>query len=195
MLSRPWWDTWAAAEVAHQMALLPLVWLACLAHAGKARDAAWWWLASAFAVSWLADTATDLLPKTVDWVPVLAYPVAQSALVGAVFLTRRLATVLLVALAGVALLVAVSGGSRGPDIILTSAACLAVVGIVLERPSIPPRLRLSLLVYFGVGLIAWVGHAFRLDLGTYYAYQAVRLLGLILFCWAAIGPERSLKAV
>lgn len=192
MLDRPWWDTRAPAEVAHQMALLPLVWLACLAHIGKSRNAAWWWLATALAISWLADLAGDLLPASFSWVPVLVYPVLQASLIGAVFLPRKQAISLLGILAGVAFVVALSGGSRGPEVVSSSSCRLAVVGIILIRPAVPFRLRAALFVYFGVGLMAWLAHVQRLDLLSYYVYQAVRLVGLILFCWAAAGPERSL---
>jgi hypothetical protein len=177
------------------MALLPLAWLVSLAVTGRRRDAAWWWLAGAFAVSWLADTAADLLPRNAGWVPSLIYPVAQTTIVAAVLLPRRSAWWLLSALVAVGLAAAVHVSAQGPDILLRSVADLIVVAILAVRPELPNPLRLGLFIYFGLGWIAWMLHAERLSLATWYPYQVCRLAGLILVSLAATHPTANLRVM
>lgn len=183
------------AEIAHQMALLPLAALVILALCGQSRNAAWWWLGVAFAVSWLADTADDLLPPRFDWLPVLAYPVAQTGLIGAVFLDHADATRLLFVLVLTGGLAAFVWNGHGPDVILSTVAWLLVVGIMWRRRDLPDRLRLALGVYFGLGWMAWMVHVRWLVVATWYPFQFARLVGLLLFCWAALKPGPSLRLV
>jgi hypothetical protein len=161
-------------------------------------------LAVAFAVSWLADGGTRLLlPSTANWVPIYIFPVSQTAIIGRVFLSRRNALALLALVVGVALFVVLRKGVTGPDVILYSTECVAVLWIVSSRPELPYRLRLCLAVYFGVGLLAWLAHVRWLAVvwtpehhgaaPTWYPYQAARCVGLLLFCWAALKPTPSLR--
>lgn len=182
------------AEVAHQMALLPLATLAVIRISGHRRDAAWWWLAIAFAISWVADTVADVVPVDDRSIASLVYPVSQSCLMAAVLLPRARALVLVgvLMLAGVA--VVIQRGVIGPDVALRSVAWLAVAGIARMRKELPVPLRASLFVYFCLGWIAWLVHAQWMVVATWYPYQAMRLLGLLLFSWAAIetGPHLRL---
>jgi hypothetical protein len=73
-------------------------------------------------------------------------------------------------------------------VILHSAASLAVVAIVIDRRELPALLRASLLIYFGLGLVAWLVHVYWLVVATWYAYQAVRLAGLVTFSLACLKP-------
>ena len=163
------------------MALVPLAWLGLLTAAGQSRDAAWWWLAGAFAVSWVADTAAHWAdPARVS----LVYPVTQTALVGAVLLERRAAGLLTALLVTVGLVAAWIGGL---DVLLRTVAWGAIVGIVWDRPALG-RLRVALLVSFGLGLVAWWGYAVAPGWTSWGVYQSVRAAGLLLFCWAAYQP-------
>jgi hypothetical protein len=86
-------------------------------------------------------------------------------------------------------------GATGPDFILDTVASLGVVWIVWSRPELPYRLRLCLAVYFGLEWATWLVHLRWLNQPTMYVYKAGNLLGLSLFPWASVGPERSLKAI
>lgn len=179
-------------EIAHWMPLIPLVWLFWRNETRHPIDAAWWWLACAFAVSWLADTAADFTPVQSRWVISLVYPVTQAALIGAVLLFRKSALILLAVLVAAGIASALLFGVEKPDLVLRTIASLAVVGMIWNRPALPMRLRLTLFVYFGLGLIAWAIHVRWLIVATWYPVQLVRLSGLILFCWAATEPRPPL---
>ena len=181
-------------EMAHQMALIPLAWLSWVEWTRHREiDSAWYWLAGAFFVSWIADSAADTLPASWRWLPSLVYPIAQVSIVGAVLLSRRAAWALLGALTCVGLAVAVSHGARGPDVLLRAASFGAVTAIVTYRRELPMRLRLALAVYFGLGLVLWLVYARWLTGPMWYGYQAARLAGLLLFCWAAVQPGIPLR--
>ena len=185
------WVNWNArgwAEGAHQMALLPLGALTALRLGRIRRDAAWWWLAGAFAVSWLADTVTHLLPPSAGWVPSLVYPVLQAGLITAVLMPRAMAWLVLGGLMGIALAAAVHVSASGPDVVLRSAADLTVVLVALMRVALPVTLRASLVATFGAGWLAWLLFANRPELPTWYLYQTCRLVGLVLFCAAVRHP-------
>lgn len=169
------------------MALVPLVWLGGLHWRGHRRGTEWWWLAGVFAVSWFADTAAHWVnPDLVGNV----YPVSQAALVGFVFLTRRDAMRLLAVLLVVGLLAVLWRGPLGVDVMLRTVAWGAVAGIVYDRPI--GRLRIALLVAFGLGLVTWYGYALWPGWWSYGVYQATRAGGIALFCWAAMRPGPSL---
>lgn len=176
-----------AAEVAHWMALLPLTFLMVRA-VNSDVNPAWFWLAGAFAVSWLADSWADMLPEPQRWVPSLVYPLAQSALVGAVLLSKRRAYLALALLTGLGLASAALFGAHGPDLLLRGVAWAGVVAIVAAHRGLPSRLRIALSVYFGLGCLAWVAFMGKQVVATWYAYQLVRLAGLVLFCDAASRP-------
>ncbi len=171
------------------MAVVPLV---CLALTGQRRDLAWWWLAGSFFVSWLADTAADILPHEYGWVPSLVYPVSQSAIIGAVLLPRRHAEYLLIVLVLACAAVTVFSGV-GPEIALRALAWLSVVWIIWRRQELPQRLRVALTVYYGLGWCLWVVHVRWLVVATYYPYQINRLIGILLFCWATLQVTPRLR--
>lgn len=197
VIDRPWWDQRWVTDVIWQFALIPLVFLGALRLRGQRRDPAYWWMAGAFAVSWLADAPIDHMPKAYHWIPSAVYPVAQSSLFGRVLLLhRRHAIMLLGLLVAVGIVAVFWTGAKGPDIALHSVAFLAVVAIVADRPELPARLQAALFVYFGLGWVAWLAHArWLLVPTTYYPYQGVRLAGLLLFCWAALDPSPNLRLV
>lgn len=176
-------------EIAHQIGLIPLLWLAFLTFRGKAVGIEWWWLAGVFAVSWLADTAAHWGNS---WAVGLLYPVSQAAIVGLVFLSRRDALYLIIALGGVGLLDVFGFGFEIPDILVRTVAWLSITGIVWRLPQLE-RLRTSLLVTFGAGWLCWMGYAINPGWFSWSGYQFTRLLGILLFCWAATSPLPRLK--
>jgi hypothetical protein len=175
--------------IAHHMALLPLVWLGWLRVRGKRLDVAWWWLAGAFAVSWLADTAAHF---TDAWVIGAVYPVSQAALVCFVFLSRDDAMKVVLVLMVVGIADIIWHGVDSPDILLRTVAWLSVVGIVWPLRQLG-RLRASLLVAFGIGWWCWMIYAISPGWWTWGVYQLARLAGILLFCWAATSPLPRLK--
>lgn len=179
--------------VAIAMGLLPLASLVVLHLRGERRDVAWWWLGVAFAVSWLADVVANALPAAYRWGPSVIYPVTQSAIIGAVLLPRQWALWFLALMTTLAAIVLAWVGV-GPDVLVRSVAWLAL-GVMANRIPIPFRLRLSLSVYFGLGLLAWFVHMRFLVVETWYPYQLARLAGLMLFGWAALEPTPSLRIV
>jgi hypothetical protein len=183
------------SEVAHQMAVLPLATLAAVRLRGHRRDAAWWWLALAFGVSWIADTVADVVPMGDRAIVSLVYPISQASLVAAVLISRANAIILVgvLVLAGIA--VVIQHGATGPDVALRSVAWLFVAGIARVRKELPVPLRASLFVYFCLGWVAWLVHVQWLIVETWYPYQAVRLLGLLLFCWAVIETGPHLRVI
>lgn len=183
----------ALGELAHWIGLVPLLWLVLLDVRDVRRDAAWWWIAGALGVSWLADTAAHWVnPDLVGNV----FPLAQTALIGAVVLSRAEALRFVGALLAVALVDIGSRGPLGADVLVATVANGAVVGLAW-RPDADRRLRGALLVYFGLGLFAWWAFALSTELfhlgirelvpawPTWLAYQATRALGIGLFCWAS----------
>lgn len=189
------WQARAWAEVAHYMALVPLAWLLGLHWRRIDRDAAWWWLALAFSVSWLADSATALLPRSAGWVPGLVYPVAQTGLIAAVLLPRSSAWLLVGALVGIALAAAVHVSASEPDLLLRTAADFTALLIVVLRPELPRALRAALIATFGLGWLAWVVFARTLVLPSWYAYQSCRAIGLAFFCAAVWRPSVTLTVL
>jgi hypothetical protein len=179
-------------EVAHYMALLPLVMLAGLFAGGQTRDATWWWLASAFAVSWLADTAAHWVNP---WAVGVVYPIAQAVIVAVVLTDRERAAELLGVLLAVGLSAVVLAGVDTPDIAVRSFAWLPLVWIAWRMRRLPARLRACLIVYFGLGWVAWLVHVRWLVVATWYPYQGMRLVGLLLFCWAAYAATPNPRLV
>lgn len=165
------------------MALVPLVWCALR----RERRPEWWWLAGAFAISWVADTMAHFSDP---WIPAAVYPMSQAAMVGTIFLPRGKA-MLLVTVLGIAGIVGVAGeGVTGPDLLLQTVSFGSVVGIVW--PLAPSRLRTTLLVAFGLGWLAWVGYLLNPGWATWGFYQAVRAVSLGMFCWANRSPRMQL---
>lgn len=184
------------ATIFHHLELIPLVWLVCMHTDGQKRGMAWWWLAAAFTVSWVADTISRELPQEQRWFVSLVYVVSQAALVGAVFLDRLDALRFIIALGIVGVADVLWNGTAvlaGPDLLLRTVAWGAIVGLAWQTPA---RVRVSLLVSFGLGLAGW--WAIAAFPGTsarwvsYLAYKAAWTAGMGLFCAAALHPAPRL---
>lgn len=186
---------------------IPLLWLCVLQRRGQVRDVSLWWLGAALGVSFVADTLA-FLGVNPDYVGNLS-PISQAALVGLVLLIDREDVVtLLGVLGGVGVAAMLWNGPLGFDVLIATVANLAVVVIAYEFRALD-RLRLSLLVYFGLGCLAWWWDAYEGDLfrsgvtmpdvwglspsmWTFLCYQCTRALGIGLFCWAASDPKPRL---
>lgn len=178
-----------AAETATLVGIIPLLWLVLWQWKGFPVGVEWWLLAVAFSVSWMADNAA----RWVDpWMVSPVYLVGQAWIVGTVFSSRRGTLLLLAVLIAVAIGALFWKGIEGPDILLHTVAWLAVVGIAYPLKQLE-RLRISLLVYFGFGLLAWYGYAMKPGWATWIAYQLTRLIGILLFCRASLYPSPQLK--
>lgn len=180
------------ATILHHLELIPLTWLVLLHRDGQKRGAAWWWLAAAFTVSWVADAIARELPPDERWVVSLVYVVSQAALIGAVFLDRldALRFTLVLGMVGVAdVLLFGRAVLAGPDILLRTVAWGSVAGLAWQTPA---RVRASLLVTFGLGLVCWLAYTAVPGWTTYLTYKAAWTTGLVVFCAAASSPAPRL---
>lgn len=166
-------------EVAHQMALLPwlaLVWV-------RPKEPAIWWLAGVFLVAWLADWGGHWNPTLMSAV----YPLSQAGLVAAVLLPRPRAWLLVGLLTAFALACALIGQPN----LFRIAAWGSVTTILWFAPPLA-GLRWPLLLYFGLGLVAWLAFVAGLP-NSWLVYQAVRLVGLLGFSFAVLWPRPVLR--
>jgi hypothetical protein len=178
-------------EAAHQMALGPLLWLAALRARGTVVGTAWWWLAGAFFVSWLADTGAHVVDP---WLMSLVYPVSQAAIVGAVLLEREDAVLFVLALALVGILAVLWRGVGTPDVLVHTVAWGSIACVAFDRDALG-NLRLALIIAFGFGLVAWLGYTITPGYQTWLCYQGVRALGIGTFCWAAAKPGPTFRVL
>lgn len=185
-------------DVAMALGALPLLTLLVLLAGGWKRVSGWWFIATGFGVSFLADAATMAVGWHLQWVPVALYPASQAALIGGALLeTRQAAVRFNVCLVAVGVLVCFLQPSGQADAILTPLAW-GSVAVLAWQLWYEPGLRLSLLVYFGLGALAWL--AFCLWPADplhrpWYAVQSTRLVGIALFCRAAWRASPHLRLV
>lgn len=169
-------------ELAHQLGLVPLLWLAALRLYGQPRPPMWWWVASAFALSWVADSVAHLAdPALVSAV----YPVSQAGLIAAALVPHREAMIFAAVLVGGGLL-ALGMREGSPGVFLRTVAWLGLVGFVMAHPS---PLRATIITAFGVGWLAWVVVRIAPSWTSWGVYQGVRAVSLGLFCWASLQPR------
>jgi hypothetical protein len=167
------------------MALIPA--LALAVHHERRRD--WWLLALAFGISWVADTVA--LASGHPWPGSALYPLAQTGVIAFVFLrpleTAAFVGILAVVTAGAIL----TQGWATSTLVVRTIAWGAIVSMVW-RPRVG-RLREALLVYFGLGWAAWILYSLSPGWPSWGVYQALRAVGIGLFCWAAWKPSQSLR--
>lgn len=171
-------------EIAHQMGLVPLAWLTALWSAGRNPCARWWGLAVAFAVSWVADWAGHV-GATFPVGP--AYVTLQAGLIVWLLVPHPWAW-RFIAVLGVTALTTILRAEPGPDILVHTIAWGGLVGLLCWRSGLG-RLRLTLAIAFGAGLVAWWGYIIAPGWPTWLTFQGVRATSLGLFCWAAL-PRR-----
>lgn len=171
--------------------LLPLVWLSALAMRGHRRDVAFWWIAIAFAVSFASDTAAIVF-KTGGWAISCAYPMAQVALIVAVLANAwSEAAKIITALCASALFAVGLEDMTKPEWAFHLIAFGTVTVMAWRRPALG-RLRLALLVYFGLSAALWCVHVAWLTTATWYPYKIADTVGLLLFCWATVNDRPAL---
>lgn len=173
------------------MAVVPLAFLCVHDQWAPRTDRAYWLVALAFAISWIADLSARLWPDGA-WLVSLVYPVSQAALIAAVLLPRRDTITFVCALVVSGLASVALRGTQGPDVLLRTVAWLGLAFLVMDRWALG-RLRTALVVYFGVGWMAWLLRAIYLTVPWWYVTQSVRLAGILLFCWAVIQPGPRLR--
>lgn len=170
------------------MFLVPLLWLVAQQGLGRPVDPAWWWIAVAFFISWIANTLQHYQPPDQRWLISAAYPVSQAALVGAVILPRIRAQQFLLVLVVVALGSLLLLDWPSATMLLRLVAWGGIVWLVLPRPL--GRLRVMLVGTFGSALLGWVVYLLVPENSpngspSWWAYQGCWALGILLFCWAS----------
>lgn len=174
-------------EIARWAGLAPLGWLLALHVAGRTRTVSVWWLASGFAVSWVADSIVLALPRDhpAGWMISAIYPATQASIMGAAIIYRRERAVLFAILAHAAACASILlHGVEGPEY-ASRILAWGTIAVVAWNFWQLGTLRLALLVYFGAGLLAWIVHTEWLIVATWYPYQLARVVGIALFCLAA----------
>lgn len=152
-------------------------------------DAAWWWLAGVFGVSFLADSAAHWInPMVVG----KAYPLMQAVLVALIFRARGQAVHVLGLLTLVTLVACWWQGPTGPDVLLRTVAWGTIIGLAWPRWELG-LLRGALLVTFGCGLLTWYGYTLWPGWASWGVYQSTRVVGSLIFCLAALRPAPSLR--
>lgn len=156
--------TWYA-ELAHQMALVPVL------------VAGWMWLHDrpvdrvvlVFLVAWLADWVTHW---GAQWMVAALYPAVQALVV-----VRGWRWGMVVMMASGSSL---AFGGSGPELFARTVAW----GSILAHDR-----RRSLLVYFGLGLLAWAWYAVVPGWSSWSAYQAIRAVGIGMYTVTMIRRE------
>ena len=162
------------------MALVPLLWLGIRGE----RRAVYWWIAIAFAVSWVADSAAHFGNP---WFIATVYPVSQAGIVVLLLARAPREATAMIGLLMVAGLVAVLWeGTTGPDLFLKTIAAGTVVSVLW--PLEDRHLRAALLVAFDLGWVMWVTYVLWPGWTTWGMYQGVRAVSLGMFCLASWKP-------
>ena len=178
-------------EAAHAIGAIPAAYLLVLGIGGRTVDAAYWWLALAFGVSFVADWAAHWVdPALVSQV----YLVTQAALFAAVLIPSRpvleWAVWLLLFTASLSV---VARQGEGLDVLLHVVAFGSVSGLAWMLGA--GRLRLVLGVGFAALAVAWCGYAYAPSLATWGGYQVTRLAIAVAFCWSVtLNGERDGKS-
>jgi len=164
------------------MGLLPVLWLGVLASAGHRRSPLWWALGITLSLSWVADTAAHWVDP---WLVSSLYPIAQTLVMGIVLLPASRLGRFVAAVAvttGLALLLA---GTGHPEVLIHTVCWTGI--LVLAWPY--REIRGPTVWTFGVGWLAWVAFASLPTFATWGVYQAIRMTGLGVFCYAT-APHR-----
>ena len=173
-----------SGEAAHQLGLVPLVWLLAQRSAGVRFAPQWWAMAAAFLISWLADWVSH-------WTS--TFPVGPFYLLGqgtcivwalcpttvAEQFTGLLAVTINVAVATLDM--------AKPDVLVHTVAWLGLLVCVWGEP-MSLELRVTLLLAFVMGWLAWLGYVVRPGWTSWLAYQGVRASSVVAFCWASWRP-------
>lgn len=165
----------ALSQAAWWVALLPVLVLVSLHQSGRPREAVYWWVGVAFAVSWVADALAHVVDSHITS---LVYPLVQSAIIGAVLLRQRDALELVLVAVGAGLLAVCSLPSY--DVLLRTVAWAPIAYLAWHRPE-RDLAGFSLVISFGLGLVFWYGYNVAPSFDSWAAYQFVRAVGLLAF--------------
>lgn len=153
------------------LGLVPLLALAWLHWRGERRGAMWWWLASAFGVSFLADVASLVWGH-----PLIsqAYPLLQAGIFTAVLVPRAWTTGIVGLFAVASAVSLVTRRGEGLDLLLHVVGWLTVSVVAWAR--VPDGwLRVTLALGFLSLAWAWCAFVAWPGFGTWGAMQAVRV--------------------
>lgn len=172
-------------ELAHALGAVPLLWLGWLRFRGQVRDAAFWWVAGGYFVSFLADTASHwtghpLVSST--------YPLLQAGLIAAAVFPPEDDWLYVWTLAGAGLASVWLTGVTGLEILLHTVAWLPLASAALSRRGVP--FRPALLLSFGLGWVAWLAYTGWPGWSTWILFQLTRVAGTTAFCVAAARAAR-----
>lgn len=185
------------------MGLVPLIWVSFVRP-----PRVYWWLAVAFAVSFIADTFGHRFdPLTVS----IVYPVSQAGIASLALLEKtRDRFVFLGALVWAGLCAVLLQDAPHPDLLLSTVAFGSLAAFAFfrgvasrfiiragydsDRRQELAAISWPLVVYFGGGLLAWYAFAAWPSWHTYALYQTTRIAGLLYFCYAVWRPGPALKA-
>lgn len=179
------------AVLASTIGVVPLAHVVGIRGMGRPVDAASWWLATAFAVSFVADIVGLMgYGAFVSQV----YLVTQAALFAAVLIPSRPVVEWAVwLLLFTASLSVVARQGEGLDVLLHVVAFGSVSGLAWMLGA--GWLRVVLGVGFALLALAWCGYAYAPSYVTWGAYHAVRLAVALGFCWAVSTDERRRHGV
>lgn len=176
-----------AAGLAQCLGLLPLLWLGALHIRGSRRGPGYWWLAGAFGVSFVADTVARVINPMITS---LVYPIAQSAIVGALILRSQFVHSFVRTLLVIAMLAILFMPTF--DVLLRSIAWISLTAAAWQRRDLG-ELSGVLILHFGGGLVAWwFVVVFAPGATSWLFYQGVRALGILLFCAACNRPVKAM---
>jgi hypothetical protein len=160
---------------------VPLLFLSGMRRRGKPVSPAYWWMAGGFAVSFVADVF-----GAAGWHPIASqtYPVSQAALVSRPMLTQRWWVLYVALLLTAASASVVWRDGLGMDVALRVVA-FGGVAVMGWRLAVERTLETALLVYFGLGLLAWLAYLAMPGWWTYLGMQGTRVVGIAYWCRAA----------
>jgi hypothetical protein len=150
----------------------------CWARRERRRE--YWWLAAAFGISVLADTATLLWHQ--PWLVAAIYPVSQLGIVAAVIVSQRQAMAFTGFLMLTGIVALMIEGLDAPGAILPVVGGAVLTTFLLAQPATP--LRTALLLAFGVSCLPWIWFVLMPTWASWEAYQGVRAVSLGWFCYA-----------
>lgn len=172
------------------MSLVPLAVLAVQRARGVRFARIWWVVALTIGVSWLADCLGLWLGSPRNWTVSFFYPSAQASLLAFALLKRGTAVRFVGLIAAMGLVSAASHGLVKPEDGLRTAAWIGGGVIAWDAP-LPPTLRHTLLMTFGLGWFAWFVYTLNASVATWAVYQGVRALGIAVFTVGACAPQEA----
>lgn len=168
------------AEIAHQMALVPILAMMLIGLSGKSLSRTYWLLALAFSVSWFGDSLSYASGGawywTYLWMPLQLWLICLAFMRDPLNRVSSLGALIFLA----ALSWAVSG--PGPDILLTVAGSIWI--ILLAEGRMAPAIH----IYFGLGTVAYLSMVVAPDshvLLAWYVHQVSRMIAYAIFLGVA----------